>query len=121
MPPAMRDFGMPFANSFEAIIGVSDSATNAEKPTAAATVTPNSPNNRPVSPVMNDTGTNTAISTSVVAMTAKPISREPLMDASTGGSPPSMRRTMFSSTTMASSTTRPMASTAPSNVSVLIE
>ena len=22
MPPAMRDFGMPFANSFEAIIGV---------------------------------------------------------------------------------------------------
>ena len=79
MPPAMRDFGMPFANSFEAIIGVSDSATNAEKPTAAATVTPNSPNRRPVSPVMNDTGTNTAISTSVVEITAKPISREPLM------------------------------------------
>ena len=50
------------------------SATNAENPTAAATVTPNSPNRRPVSPVMNDTGTNTAISTSVVAMTANPIS-----------------------------------------------
>ena len=117
----MRDFGMPFANNFEAIMGVSESATNAEKPTAAATVTPNSPNNRPVSPVMKDTGTKTAISTSVVAMTANPISREPLMDARTGGSPPSMRRTMFSSTTMASSTTRPMASTAPSSVSVLIE
>ena len=85
MPPAMRDFGMPLANSFDAIIGVSVSATNAENPTAAATVTPNSPNNRPVSPVMNDTGTNTAISTSVVAMTAKPISREPLIAASTGG------------------------------------
>ena len=36
---------------------------------------------------MKDTGTNTAISTSVVAMTAKPISREPLIEASTGGSP----------------------------------
>ena len=121
MPPAMRDFGMPLAKSFEDIIGVRLSATNAEKPTAAATVTPNSPNRRPVSPVMNDTGTNTAISTSVVAMTAKPISFEPLMEASTAGSPASMRRTMFSSTTMASSTTRPMASTAANNVSVLIE
>ena len=117
----MRDRGMPLAKSFDAIIGVRLNAMKAENPTAAATVTPNSPNNRPVSPVMNDTGMNTAMSTSVVAMTAKPISFEPLMDASTAGSPASMRRTMFSSTTMASSTTRPMASTAASKVSVLME
>ena len=117
----MRDRGIPLANSLEVIMGVSDKATKAEKPTAAATVTPNSPNSLPVSPLMNEMGTNTAMSTSVVAMTAKPISRDPLIEASTGGSPPSMRRTMFSSTTMASSTTRPMASTAPNKVSVLIE
>ena len=117
----MRDLGMPPANSLEVIMGVSDSATKAENPTAAATVTPNSPNSRPISPLMKEMGTNTAISTSVVAMTAKPISREPLMAASAGGSPVSIRRTMFSSTTMASSTTRPMASTAASSVSVLME
>ena len=52
----MRDFGMPLANSLDAIMGVSDSATKAEKPTAAATVTPNSPNSRPVSPVMKEIG-----------------------------------------------------------------
>ena len=47
-----RPRGMPLANSFEAIIGVSVSATNAENTTAAATDTPNSPNSRPVSPCM---------------------------------------------------------------------
>ena len=47
MPPAMRERGMPLANNLDAIMGVRLSATNAEKPTAAATVTPNSPNNRP--------------------------------------------------------------------------
>ena len=112
---------MPPANSFDAIIGVSVSATSAENPTAAATVTPNSPNSRPSVPPMYETGMNTAISTSVVAMTAKPISRLPFTALSSAGSPPSMRRAMFSSTTMASSTTRPIASTAPSSVRVLIE
>ena len=61
------------------------------------------------------------MSTSVVATTAKPISRLPSTAAISAGSPSSMRRMMFSSTTIASSTTRPIASTAPSRVSTLIE
>ena len=66
---------------------------------------------RPVLPVMKASGTNTAISVQVVAMTAKPISRAPSKEASSGGSPCSMRRWMFSISTIASSTTMPMAST----------
>ena len=54
-------------------------------------------------------------------MTAKPISRAPSKEASSGGSPSSMRRWMFSISTMASSTTMPMASTMASSVSTLIE
>jgi len=82
---------------------------------------PNSPNIRPMFPGMNDTGRITAIRTSVVAMTANPISRLPFVAARSVGSPPSMRRAMFSSTTIASSTTRPIARTKPSSVRVLIE
>ena len=71
-------------------------------------------------PGMNETGRITAIRTIVVAITAKPISRLPFVAARSVGSPPSIRRAMFSSTTIASSTTSPIASTNPSNVSVLI-
>ena len=66
-------------------------------------------------------GTNTAASVSVVAITAKPISRLPTIAATIGGVPSSVRRCTFSSTTMASSTTSPIASTRPSSVSTLIE
>ncbi len=55
-----------------------------------------------------------------MATTAKPTSRTPLMEAENGSSPSSMCRKIFSSTTMASSTTSPMASTSASSVSVLI-
>ncbi len=72
-------------------------------------------------PGMNEIGRITAISTRVVAITAKPISRLPLTAASKVGSFASMRRTIFSKTTMASSTTSPIASTNPSSVRVLIE
>ena len=65
------------AGSFEASIGVSVSATSAENSTDAASVKPNSRNRRPRSPGRNEIGTNTAASVSVVAMTAKPISRLP--------------------------------------------
>ena len=51
---------------------------------------------------------NTAASDSVMETMVKPISAEPLSDASSGSSPISMWRTMFSSMTMASSTTKPM-------------
>ena len=57
---------------------------------------------------------------SVIAITANAISRAPCIAASRRGMPSSMWRKMFSSTTMASSTTRPMASTIASSVSVLM-
>ena len=50
-----------------------------------------------------------------------PTWRVPRNAASGGGSPRSARRWMFSSTTMASSTTRPIDSTSASSVSRLIE
>ena len=59
---------------------------------------------------MNITGMNTAASERVIEMIVEEISREPLMAAESGASPCSMCRTMFSSMTMASSTTKPTAS-----------
>ncbi len=56
---------------------------------------------------MKSTGMNTATSESVIERIVKPISREPSSAASNGVSPISMWRTMFSSMTMASSTTKP--------------
>ena len=53
---------------------------------------------------------NTATSDRVIEMTVKLISRLPFSAASITGSPCSMWRTMFSSTTIASSTTKPTAS-----------
>ncbi len=66
-------------------MGTSVSAIRLEKITAVATVMPNSPNKRPMLPPMKDRGTNTATSTSVVAMTAKPISRLPSRQANSVG------------------------------------
>jgi hypothetical protein len=109
------------SGSFDASIGVSVSATSAENNTDAASVKPNSLNRRPRSPGRNEIGTKTAASVSVVAMTAKPISRPPLTAATSGGSPISAWRCTFSSTTIASSTTRPIASTSPSSVSTFTE
>ena len=101
-------------------IGTRVSATTEENATAAARVMPNSPKITPMRPGARATGRNTDTSTTVVAITAKPIWRLPSMAASSGGLPCSRWRTMFSSTTMASSTTRPMARTAASRVSVLM-
>ena len=56
---------------------------------------------------MNSTGMNTAASDSVIEMMVKPISRAPRSVAWNGFSPASMWRTMFSSITIASSTTKP--------------
>ena len=53
--------------------------------------------------------------------TGTAISRAPTRAASKGGLPSSMWRWMFSTTTIASSTTRPMARTIASRVSRLIE
>ena len=106
--------------SIEDIIGVSVSATKQEIATALASATESSRNSRPVLPSMKPTGRNTATSTAVVAITAKATCAVPRFAASSGGSPRSARRWMFSTTTIASSTTRPMQSTIASSVSRLI-
>ena len=56
---------------------------------------------------MNMSGMNTATSDRVIDRMVKPISREPRNAASRTGTPASMWRTMFSSITIASSTTKP--------------
>jgi hypothetical protein len=58
---------------------------------------------------MNKMGTNTAMSDRLIDTTVKPISRAPSSDACSAVLPRSMWRMMFSSTTMASSTTKPVA------------
>ena len=82
---------------------------------------PNSTKRRPTCPGMNDSGTKTAMRVKEVAITAKVTCLAPRRLATSGLSPFSIRRWMFSSTTMASSTTRPMASSMASSVSVLRE
>ena len=102
------------------IMGVSVSATKPETTTAPASVRANSTKRRPVRPGVKASGANTAANVKVIAITAKAISLEPFRAALKGVSPSSMWRKMFSSTTMESSTTRPMASTSDSKVSVLM-
>ncbi len=93
-----------------AIIGVRDSDTKPEISTARPIVTANSRNSRPTIPPMNSTGMNTAASDSVIEMIVNPISRDPSSAARNGDFPISMCRTMFSSITIASSTTKPIES-----------
>ena len=105
----------------EAIIGVSVSATRLDSTTALTTVRESSTKTRPIWPGRKISGTNTATTVAVVAMTAKNTCRVPRIAASVRGSPSSMRRWMFSSTTIESSTTSPMTSTSASSVRMLIE
>ena len=102
-------------------IGVRVRATKAEISTDAATPTPNSRKSRPVTPLMKAMGRKTMTRVRLIAITAKAISDVPFRAASRGDSPSSMCRWMFSTTTMASSTTIPMARTRASRVSVLTE
>lgn len=59
-------------------------------------------------PPMKSTGMKTATSEAVIDTIVKPISRVPSSVACNRGLPISIWRVMFSSTTMASSTTKPM-------------
>src|SRR3990167_938754 len=70
---------------------------------------------------MNAVGMNTAHSTSVVATIGPVTSRIACCVASTGDLPSAMLRSTFSTTTMASSTTMPMASTSPNSDSAFSE
>ena len=102
--------------------GASVIAVKSEMPIEAAIVSANCWKSRPVVPGRNATGMKTDIRTNDVAMTAPPISRIARAVASNGLLLSStMWRTMFSSTTIASSTTKPVASVRPKSVSVLIE
>ena len=71
----------------EHIIGVSVSATRPDTATAAATVSANSVNRRPVLPVMKPSGANTAARVSDIAITANAISFEPSIEACRGSLP----------------------------------
>jgi hypothetical protein len=101
-----------FSSAFSqraASIGVSVSETTAEIRMVIANVTANSRNRRPTTSCMNKSGISTAISEIVSEMMVKPICLAPFSAASNGVSPSSTWREMFSSMTMASSTTNPVA------------
>ena len=90
-------------------------------PTAIAMVRANWLYSWPVSPGMKATGTNTAISTRVVATIGPRTSAIASSVTSRRSLPPSSRRRLtFSTTTIASSTTSATATTRPSRLSVLI-
>ena len=88
-------------------MGVSVSDTNPDTRMATPMVTANSWKSRPRIPPMNRMGMKTAVRDSVMLRMVKPISREPSTAACMGFLPISIWRTMFSSMTMASSTTKP--------------
>ena len=71
-------------------MGVRVSETTADTITDTASVTENSLNSRPTTPVMNSSGMNTAISDTVSETMVKPICAAPRNAASSGGTPRSM-------------------------------
>ena len=93
----------------------------AEMVTVPTSVNANSVNSAPVRPPMKPMGTYTAISTTAIAMMGFASSRAARIDASKRDMPSSRWRLTFSTTMIASSTTRPIASTMASSVSRLIE
>ena len=90
-----------------AIMGISVSDTASEAMRENDTVTAMSRNSCEAMPSRKTTGTNTAMVVSVEAMTARPTSEAPSLDASTADRPASRRLKMASSTTMALSTSMP--------------
>src|SRR5262249_30455976 len=102
--------------------GVKVSELKAEIAMEKAMVRANCLYSSPVVPGKNATGTNTDTRTSEVATTA-PVTSLMATEAAACESLCSwlMWRWMFSMTTMASSTTKPVASTMPNKVSVLME
>ena len=90
-------------------MGVSVSDTASETRIATDSVTANSRNRRPTMSPMKRMGMNTAMSERLIDTTVKPTSRALLSAACIGAMPCSMWRVAFSSTTIASSTTNPVA------------
>src|SRR4029077_13008149 len=108
-------------NSSAASAGLSVNALNADSTTDTAIVNANCWYIRPVIPGTNAVGTNTATRISAIATTGPDTSSIARSVASRGASPFSMWCSTASTTTIASSTTSPIASTSPNNDSVLIE
>ena len=90
-------------------MGVALSETTSETMMAMERVRANSRKMRPTIPPISRIGRKTAISERLMEMTVKLTSRAPSMAASKRAMPASTWREMFSSTTMASSTTKPVA------------
>ena len=98
------------------------SATSADSSVEIVIVTANCLYSVPVTPGMNAIGTNTAQITAVTPTIAPPMLPIALRAASRGASPSScIVCSTDSTTTIASSTTMPIASTRPNSVSMLIE
>ncbi len=110
MPTRLRvsSRGLAFSSQPH-IIGVSVSDTTSEMPMATESVMANSRNSRPGSPPISSSGRKTATSDRLIESTVKPTSRTPWSAAWSGLTPASRWREIFSSTTMASSTTKPVA------------
>ena len=89
--------------------GVSVRETNVDTTIVIVTVMANSRKILPTMPPINRSGMNTAISDSVIDTTVKLTSRAPFSAASNGGTPFSRCLETFSRTTIASSTTKPVA------------
>ncbi len=85
------------------------SETTSDTMIAADKVMENSRNRLVTIPPMNRMDRNTATSDTFIDSKVKPTSLAPRYAAFIGGTPSSICREMFSSTTMASSTTRPVA------------
>ena len=100
--------GRDFSSSAH-IIGVVVSDTTIDTRMAADNTTANSWNSRPTMPPISRIGRNTATSDKLIDNTVNPISRAPSMLACKAVLPRSRWREMFSSTTIASSTTKPVA------------
>src|SRR5882672_6842025 len=101
--------------------GLSVSETKQEMTVDAAIVTENCLKNIPEIPEMKADGTKTAHSVSAIETSAPPTSSMVRWAASTGDIPSRMFRSTFSTTTIASSTTIPTASTSPNKERLLIE
>ena len=101
--------------------GLSVSETKQEITVEAAIVTANCLKNRPEIPEMNADGTNTAHSVSAIEISALPTSSIVRCAASFGDNPAAILRSTFSTTTIASSTTMPTASTSPNSDRLLRE
>ena len=108
-------------NSSAQSAGLSVSETKAETIVEAAIVTANWRKNWPEMPEMKAVGTNTAQSVSAMAISAPPTSSIVRCAASRGDRPRRRLRSTFSTTTIASSTTMPTASTRPNSDRLLSE